>query len=120
MTPKPKKPTRLNAALYAILLEELVDGTATRREMAERTGLSAQTILSLVTALHKRGLIHVAAWERDAVGRHSIPAFQFGRKRDVARPAPLTKAECKRQQRARQATLYVHHAIAGTAATGQA
>jgi hypothetical protein len=101
-----KKPkNRLNAVLYATLIQELMDGPSTRVELMTATGLSHQTILSNVRALHERGLIHVACWEKDAMGRHSIAAFTFGRGGDARKPAPLTPVELKRAQRRRQSSM---------------
>lgn len=97
---KPKN--RLNAVLYATLLAELVAGPTTRQELIDHTGLSRQTILSLVRALHERGLIHVASWEKDGRGKHSIASFQFGSGRDAKRPPPLTAVEVQRAARARK------------------
>lgn len=101
-SPKGKPKNRLNAVLYATLLAELVEGPTTRQEMIDHTGLSRQTILSLVRALHERGLIHVASWERDSRGKHSIAAFQFGRAKDVKRPPPLTASELQVAYRSRK------------------
>jgi hypothetical protein len=109
-TRKPK--TRLNAVLYAMLLEDLVAGPATRQELMRRTGLSYETIMSVVRALHSRRLIHVTAWERDAIGRHSIAAFAFGSKADAKRPPALTRGECKRNQRARKAAAAISWSLA--------
>lgn len=97
---KPKN--RLNAVLYATLLAELVEGPTTRQELIDHTGLSRQTILSLVRALHERGLIHVASWEKDGRGKHSIAAFRFGAGKDAKRPPPLTSVELQRAHRQRK------------------
>lgn len=101
-SPKGKPKNRLNAVLYATLLAELIEGPTTRQEMADHTGLSRQTILSLVRALHERGLIHIASWEKDARGKHSIAAFRFGSGRDAKRPPPLQSNEVTRAWRQRR------------------
>lgn len=110
---KSRKRTRLNAKLYAIALQEMADGPSTRRELIERTGLSVKTIEGIVRALHQRRLIHIGAWEKDALGRFSLPAFSFGKGRDVPKPAPKTKTELARAYKARKAQRSALHASAG-------
>lgn len=107
---------RLNAALYAMALDELVQGPTTRAELREVTGLSVATILSIVSALRKRKLIHVAEWERDISGRWTVAAFAFGGKPDAKKPAPRTDAENKRAQRAARRNNATLHATVGIGA----
>ena len=110
---KKGKMTRLNATLFAMALEEMAHGPTTRTELGERTGLSRQTILSLITALHKRRLIYVAGWERDGGGRASIQAFALGDKPNARKPPPLTSAETQRAYKERKLMRSAMHATAG-------
>jgi hypothetical protein len=115
---KSRKRTRLNAKLYAMALQEMADGPTTRQELIEQTGLSVKTVAAIVKALHQRRLIHVGAWEKDAAGRCILPAFSFGKGKDVPRPARKTGAELARAKKARKAYRLALHASAGGAFAG--
>lgn len=91
---------RLSPVLFAMLLEELVSGPSTWRELSDHTGLSRNTILTALDAMHKRDLIYVAGWEKDARGASTIRAFAFGKKPDAPRPKK-TQAEVNRAFRQR-------------------
>jgi hypothetical protein len=110
---KSRKRTRLNAKLYAMALQEMADGPSTRQELIEQTGLGVKTVAGIVKALHQRRLIHIGAWEKDALGRCILPAFSFGKGRDVPKPAPKTGAELARSYTARRAQRSALHASAG-------
>lgn len=101
---KTRKRTRLNAKLYAMTLEEMAAGPSTRVELREHTGLSTKTIDAIVSSLYQRGLIHIGAWEKDALGRFTLAAFKFGRGTDVKKPPAKTPTELSRgyKQRRRQ------------------
>lgn len=109
-----KKPfVRLNAALYAMALEELMAGPTSRSDLMRVTGLNEETISSLVKALHKRELIHIGSWERDTGGRASIAMFLFGKGRDAKKPERKTPAENKRNYMRRKAQRAALRASAG-------
>jgi hypothetical protein len=96
------KHRRLNARLYAMALEEMAAGPSTRRELCESTGLGDKTVEAIVRALHQRRLIHIAAWEKDALGRYTVAAFKFGRGTDAKKPAPKTPTELSRSYKLRR------------------
>ncbi len=78
------------------ILSALREGALPAIEIADKTGLSAKTVMtrSYIPALRTLGLIHVVAWRH---GRnHLIPVFALaknGNARDAPRPIPLTAAQ---------------------------
>lgn len=113
MTVKKPTPVRLNAVLFAMAVEELVQGPTSRKELMEHTGLSPETVFSIIRALHSRRLIHIAGWERDGADRASIAAFEFGDKPDAKKPRRRTHMENKRTQQERKRRAAVVQATAG-------
>lgn len=107
-TPK----VRLNAALFAMALEELMTGPTTRYELEETTGLSRQTVLSLISALRKRKLIRIGGWERDRMGKASMAAFVFGQGEDARKPRPLTPSEVQKAYKMRKLRAQTFYASA--------
>jgi transcription initiation factor IIE alpha subunit len=100
---KGQKQTRLNAVLFAILLDDLVSGPATWHELVECTGLGRNTVLGVLRALYKRKLIHIAAWEEDPRGVPTIRAYAFGKKPDAKQPRK-SKEDINRTYRQRRGT----------------
>lgn len=111
----PSARPRLNAICFALAIEELVCGPCTKDQLMEATGLGRATILRLITALHRRGLIHVSGWDADSVGRLMIAVYSFGRGKDVKRPTKPREA-INRSYRQKQARLEMLSAMAGAAA----
>jgi hypothetical protein len=110
---KNPKHRRLNAALYAMALEEMAAGPSTRPELCEHTGLGDKTVQAIVRSLHQRRLIHIAAWEKDSLGRFTMAAFAFGRGADAKKPAPKTATELSRAYKERQRRKAALRASAG-------
>ena len=71
-----------NAAAYAAAFDGLISGASTVEDLSQESGLAHNTTRKLIHALRRRKLIHVAAWEADALGRHTgmsnIPALKLG------------------------------------------
>jgi DNA-binding IclR family transcriptional regulator len=101
MSVKKRGGSRLNAVLFAMLMEELTAGPSTWQELADHTGLSRNTIWSFIRALRARGLVHIACWEPDPRGALKRAAFSFGKKPDAPRPK-LTKTQISQRYRARR------------------
>lgn len=93
---------RLNSILFAMMLEELMEGPTTWTELSEKTGLCRGTVLAAVRAMRDKKLVHIAGWERDAGGRINVPAFQLGRKGDTPKPVK-SRSAINRDQRAKLA-----------------
>lgn len=69
---------KMSPGKYARLMKLLVEGTRNAREMAQLTELHYITVLEYCRALHEAGLIHICAWERDAVGRDATMIYRWG------------------------------------------
>jgi predicted ArsR family transcriptional regulator len=82
-----------NITAYVVLVEQLLGGACTIDELAEESGLALGTVRKFLRVLHRRGLTYVAGWERDALGRWTRPAYAWGRKADVRRPAAQTPSQ---------------------------
>jgi hypothetical protein len=106
--------TRLNAALYAMFLQELVAGPCTLPGLIEVTGLHLKTVRGLLKALHGKKLIHVSGWDNDARGAQTIAVWTWGAGRDAKRPTK-TQAQVCRDWRSRQAMTAMVNASAGAA-----
>lgn len=80
-----KRLIKMNAISFAKLVAAMLDGTMTKRELAEHTGLHYLTVCQYTRELHLQGAAHIALWEKDALGRDSMPVFQIGVGRDKKR-----------------------------------
>lgn len=80
-----KTTIKVNAMAYAHLVELMLDGTHSCRELAEITGLHYVTVLDYTRALHRAGAAHICAWEKDKRGRDLIKVYRIGRGRDAKR-----------------------------------
>lgn len=92
---------RLNAVLYAMLLEELVAGPTTLHALCEVTGFERKTVRSILKAMHDRKLVHLSGYDKDSRGRAIVPVWTFGRGRDAKRQ-PKSHAENCRSFRERE------------------
>lgn len=103
---------KVNQDTYARVFASLLHGPACVTELVIETGLERRTLYSLMKCLHKHKVVHIAAWERDSIGRECIPVWAFGIGRDVKRK-PKTAAENTRAYRARQQSVASLSTLAG-------
>lgn len=99
--PRSKRVVRINAITQARLIEALLDGTMSVRELAEHTGLHAVTVQRYTRELHRAGAAHIVQWEKDVRGRDSIRIFKIGRGSDAKREK-LTMAQRQARSRAKR------------------
>lgn len=97
---------KVGALTYAKLIRELMEGPWSFVEMATNTGLHYHTVREYVNALHREGLVHIAGWDKDMLGRDCKPLWNFGQGRDKKR-ARLTAAQ--RQERHRNKIKNMKH-----------
>ena len=88
-----------NVSAYAETIHALTQGACTVFDLSSESGLGLITIRKFVAALKRRGLIRVAAWETDRLGRSTIAAYTWGGGRNAVRPPRKTMEE-------RRATYY--------------
>lgn len=82
-----------NSTAYAEAIVQLQRHGGTVREISHHSGLGYNTTRKLIQALHRRGVIRVALWRRDGIGRERLPVYFFGSGPDATRPRGMTLAE---------------------------
>lgn len=105
---------KVGAMSYAQLILAMLDGCLNCQELAEATGLHYVTVLEYTRALHKAGVAHIAAWEPDVLGRHTIKVYKLGKGKDAKRPklkASEKQAAYKKRQKALNHQLAVQTAL---------
>lgn len=95
-------PSRPAHIAIAIMMARLVEGPTTAQDIADDSGLSAQSVRGYLRALRKHRAIHIAGWELDEAGRQTLAAYALGRKQDAKRTPALSRAEIARHYRARK------------------
>jgi hypothetical protein len=97
----------------------LMQGPHTYRELAEACGLHHRTVRALVTPFRKAPrLVHIAAWDEDARGYATVPAFEWGDKPDKKR-SPLSNAERQSRLRAKRRAQRLNQIMAGRPQPGE-
>jgi transcription initiation factor IIE alpha subunit len=84
--PQGSKQVKLNAVMFSMMLEELLDGPATAQTIAEYTGMAQLTVNKTFRAMYRRGVVHIAGWELDQAGRMTVRVFGLGPGRDARKP----------------------------------
>lgn len=97
----PQQQAKMSPRRYAKLIKHLQEGEYTCRELAELTDLHYVTVLEYTKALKDQGLIHIAKWDRDALGRDAIKVYVWGGGADAPRRT-LGRTEQQRRYRARR------------------
>lgn len=92
---------KLNADKFAALLDEFLSGPCTSTDLAEAAGMSPRYMNRLLRAMKKRGVIHVAAWGKDSIGRINIKVWALGHGKDARKPAK-PREQVNREYRTRQ------------------
>lgn len=81
-------------------------GMMTYLEVAEKTGLSANTIKTAkyMDILVKQNRIHIARWRRNKAGPMTA-VFAYGEGESAEKPAPLSRAEANKRYRTKKEIL---------------
>lgn len=95
------KQVKLNAVMFSMMLEEMLDGPATAQTMADHSGMHIVTVQRTLRAMYRRGVVHIAGWERDQAGRMTVRVFGLGRGRDAKKPI-THRSEQNRKYRLRK------------------
>lgn len=99
--PRGKEQVKLNAVMYAEMLAEMIAGPCTAHDIADHTGMHVLTVQRTLRPMHRRGLVHISGYEKDAQGRSVIRVWRFGEGKDAKRPPPKDRAQKRREARAR-------------------
>lgn len=75
-----------NSTAYAEAIYLLMHKGGTAQEIANDSGLAYNTVRKLIRALHRRRIVRVALWRKDALGRDRLPVWLFGSQPDAAKP----------------------------------
>lgn len=82
-----------SSTAYAEAIAMLIERGGTVSEVAEQSGMRYNTVRKLVRALHRRGVLRIALWKRDGIGRERLPVYIVGKGPDAVRPPGMTQAE---------------------------
>lgn len=78
---------------WASIIKVLLTGPASLRELEDKTGVHYETLRPLMKALHAEGVVFVAQWKIDGMGRASIACYQLGFGCDAPKRKPKTPAQ---------------------------
>lgn len=82
-----------NSRNLAKWLRLLLSRPRTLREMADGTGMHYETLRTTVNTLHDEGVLHVATWREDTMGRQTVAVYALGFDSDVPRRKAKTQAQ---------------------------
>jgi hypothetical protein len=97
-----KKQTRLSYLTFAMLLEELLSGPCTAKHLSEHTGMGHRYMCRLIDALHTKRVVHIAGWDKDALGRVAVRVYGLGPGKD-AQKKTKPRHQVNREYRAKEA-----------------
>ena len=103
---------KVNQDTYAQVFKHLLENEADCNELANITGLHIITVRSLMKTLKKHKVVHIVAWNQDAVGREVIPIYKLGTGKDKKR-VTLTPAEKMVRYRAKKKGMLMTNALFG-------
>lgn len=86
-----------NHAKVAKFIAVMLEGPATRYEIAERADLNPKPVGRLIEALRKEGVCYVIDWRRDGMGRAQTAVFSLGNGTDAPRTRPTKQADRSRK-----------------------
>ncbi len=91
----------LTPLITAQMLKALQTSPQSLTDLVKLTDLARPTVTRYVNELHTANLAHVAGWERDKRGHHTIRQFAWGNKPDADCPkSERTSASRMRDLRA--------------------
>jgi predicted ArsR family transcriptional regulator len=88
-----------NTTAYAAVVEALVRTGGTTQEFSDVSGLATNTTRKFIRALRNRGLVRVALWRQDTMGRYTIAVWGWGSAPDTKRPPRMTSTERSARRR---------------------
>lgn len=97
--PRGKYQVKLNAVMFAMMLEDLLAGPCTAQDIAQHTGMNILTVQRTFRQMYARKVVHISGWEQDAQSRWVIRVFSLGAGKDKKRPPPKSEAQRRREWR---------------------
>lgn len=102
---------RVNGTAFAHLIKCLQEECYSQQELAEKCGLSTQTIRLYMKAMHKIKAVHIADWNEDVRGGRTLKVFGLGDKPDAKKPKPKTSTESCRKYREKKKMMKILNAL---------
>lgn len=87
--------TRLNALSFTLVVEELLSGPCTVDALTEASGLERRTIYLLLRTMYEHKVVHIASYEKDALGRIGTRVYGLGEGKDAKKPTKTGAQACK-------------------------
>lgn len=99
-----KPQVKLSRDSFADILAEMLSGPCTSTALADASGMGHRYVNRLMKTLHGKGVVHIAGWEKDSLGRQGMrTVWALGHGRDAKREkATKPRAQVQRDYRARQ------------------
>lgn len=102
----------VSALTLAQLIKYMLEGEHNCFKLADLTGLHYVTVLRYTRAFYREGVAHIAHYDKDNRGCHSIKVYALGPGRDATRPK-LTRAQKTARYRAKMAQIKMLQMMAG-------
>lgn len=106
---------KMNAISFGKLVAAMLDGTMTKKELAEATGLHYLTVCQYTRELHLQGAAHIVMWEKDSRNRDCMPIFKIGEGKDKKRHRD-TPADRTRKYREKMSAIKMINRMVGEVA----
>lgn len=101
---RPSYRTKVNAAVYAIMVYHLIDG-ATVQDLVDETGLNHATVRKYINALYNQHALRIIRWDMNGAGRRNVAVYKLEMRsssnRDASRPT-LSMRERQARYKARK------------------
>lgn len=91
--PKPLRVMKDRLPLaFAKMIRLLSMGSLNCHEVAKQSGLTTITVYRYCSALHSEHMAHIAGWEKDPRGYHTVRVFKLGPGEDAPSPNTTKRA----------------------------
>jgi hypothetical protein len=95
---------KVNQDCYAIVMKTLIAWPSDCYKLEKKSGLALTTVQDLMRCFHRKGVVFIAGWNKDTMGRATTPIFALKLKAtdtDVPRPK-LTPAQRQARYKAKK------------------
>lgn len=100
---------------FATLMRALMDGEHTRKELSDITGLHVETISNYIHWMHRKRVVVISNWTKQAVHGDPVPHFSLNvdDDEDAPRPEPKSRQQIDMEYRKRQEAKQLNRLFAG-------